>query len=109
MKTNIYINGHFCYANKSVILTNGLDIVRHISFLDDDDFKTSHPDLVINKKLDSPDEDKSVGDSAFDSAKIYGSHINSFHFSITYHIIINIAITSFNTIHRKKINFLFRN
>ena len=31
-----YINGHFCYADKFAILTNGLGIVRHITFLDDD-------------------------------------------------------------------------
>lgn len=58
----IYINGHFCYADKFVILTNGLGIVRHISFIDDDVFKSSHPDLVVEKKTDSPGEDKSVGD-----------------------------------------------
>lgn len=109
----MYINGHFCYADKFAILTNGLGIVRHISFIDDDDFKDSHPDLTVEKKTDSPDEDKSVGDasalvpvlqdffslhpnfhpntflgdSAFDSAEIYGKLINDFHFSkalITY-------------------------
>lgn len=57
-----YINGHFCYAEKLAILTNGLGIVRHISFLDDE-FKDSHPEIIIEKKLDSPDEDKSIGDS----------------------------------------------
>lgn len=31
-----YINGHFCYADKFAILTNGLGIVCHIVFLDDD-------------------------------------------------------------------------
>lgn len=103
----MYINGHFCYADKFAILTNGLGIVRHISFIDDDDFKDSHPDLTVEKKTDSPDEDKSVGDasalvpvlqdffslhpgfhpdtflgdSAFDSAEIYGKLINDFHFS----------------------------
>ncbi|MEG2286006.1 MAG: transposase [Eubacterium sp.] len=35
----LYINGHFCYADKFAILTNGLGVVRHISFLDDSDFK----------------------------------------------------------------------
>lgn len=29
-----YINGHFCYADKLAILTNGLSIIRHIPFLD---------------------------------------------------------------------------
>lgn len=103
----MYINGHFCYADKFAILTNGLGIVRHIAFLDDSDFKSSHPDLIVEKKSDSPDEDKSIGDasalvpvltdffvlhptfhpdtflgdSAFDSADIYGLLINDFHFS----------------------------
>lgn len=105
----MYINGHFCYADKFAILTNGLGIVRHISFIDDAAFKTAHPDLVIEKKTDSPDEDKSVGDasalvpvlqdffslhpgfhpdtflgdSAFDSADLYGKLFHDFHFSKT--------------------------
>lgn len=58
----LYINGHFCYADKFAILTNGLGIVRHIAFLDDD-FKASHPEISVDKKTDSPDEDKSLGDS----------------------------------------------
>ena len=103
----MYINGHFCYADKFAILTNGLSIVRHISFIDDADFKAAHPDLVVEKKTDSPDEDKSVGnasslvpvlqdffslhpdfhpdtflgDSAFDSADLYGKLFHDFHFS----------------------------
>ena len=96
----MYINRHFCYADKFAILTNGLGIVRHISFIDDSDFKSSHPEL-------SPDEDKSVGDasalipvlsdyfslhpdfhpdtflgdSAFDSVELYGKLFHDFHFS----------------------------
>lgn len=58
-----YINGHFCYADKFAILTNGLGIVRHIAFLDDD-FKSAHPEMPVEKKSDSPDEDKSIGDSS---------------------------------------------
>jgi len=58
----MHINGHFCYVHKFGIITNGLGIVRHIAFLDDD-FKTKHPDIIIEKKSDSPDEDKSIGDS----------------------------------------------
>ena len=103
----MYINGHFCYADKFAILTNGLGIVRHIAFIDDADFKASHPELIVEKKTDSPDEDKSVGDasalapvlkdffaqhpdfhpntflgdSAFDSANLYGILMNDFHFS----------------------------
>jgi Transposase domain (DUF772). len=103
----MYINGHFCYADKFAILTNGLGVVRHIAFLDDDAFKADHPELDVQKKSDSPDEDKSVGDSsslipvlsdffslhpdfhpevflgdsAFDSAEIYASLMLDFHFS----------------------------
>lgn len=59
----MYINGHFCYADKLAVITNGLGIIRHIAFLDDD-FKLNHPDIIIEKKTDSPDEDKSIGDSS---------------------------------------------
>ena len=94
----MYINGHFCYAYKFGIVTNGLGIVRDISFYNKD-FLNAHPDIVIEKKSDSPDEDKSLadskallpvlidffwkhplieprtflGDAAFDSIKIYKS------------------------------------
>ena len=92
----LYINGHFCYAYKFGIITNGLGIIRHLAFYDKDFFET-HPDIEIEKKSDSPDEDKSVhdarlliptltdffkkhpvinpktflGDAAFDSAVLY--------------------------------------
>lgn len=58
----LYINGHFCYVFKFGIITNGLGIIRHISFYNKD-FMSSHPDIVVNKKSDSPDEDKCVHDS----------------------------------------------
>ena len=58
-----YINGHFCYADKFAILTNGLGIVRHISFLNDA-FNAAHPEMPVEKKSDSPDQDKSIGDSS---------------------------------------------
>lgn len=58
-----YINDHFCYADKIAVLTNGLGIARHIAFLDDD-FKAAHPEMPVEKKSDSPDEDKSIGDSS---------------------------------------------
>ena len=57
-----YINGHFCYAYKFGILTNGLDIVRSIDFYSKD-YLDSHPDIVVEKKSKSPDEDKSLADS----------------------------------------------
>jgi hypothetical protein len=92
----LYVDGHFCYAYKIGIVTNGLGIVRHLDFYGRD-FLTAHPELVPNKKSDSPDEDKSIhdarlliptlkdffrahplinpktflGDAAFDSAAIY--------------------------------------
>lgn len=101
-----YINGHFCYADKFTLLTNGLGIVRHLAFLDDD-FKAAHPEMPVEKKSDSPDEDKSIGDSsalkpvlsdffslhpdfhpdtflgdsAFDTIETYGFLKNDFHFS----------------------------
>ena len=58
----LYINGHFCYVFKFGVVTNGLGIIRHISFYNKD-FMTSHPDIVVEKKSDSPDEDKCVHDS----------------------------------------------
>ncbi|MCM1487809.1 MAG: ISNCY family transposase [Firmicutes bacterium] len=56
-----YINGHYCYAYKVGIVTDGLGIVRHISFFDDD-FKAKHPEIV-SKKTDNPDKDKEISDS----------------------------------------------
>lgn len=58
----MYINGHFCYAFKFGIITNGLGIVRDISFYNKE-FLNAHPDIVVEKKSDSPDEDKSLADS----------------------------------------------
>jgi len=98
----LYINGHFCYAYKFGVVANGLGIVRHISFYDKDFFKL-HPEIILQKKSDSPDEDKSVhdarllvptltdffkrhpfikpkvfiGDAAFDSTQIYKELLSS--------------------------------
>lgn len=58
----MYINGHFCYAYKFGIVTNGLGIVRDITFYNKD-FLNAHPDIVVGKRSDSPDEDKSLADS----------------------------------------------
>ena len=41
---------------------NGLGIVRDISFYNKD-FLNSHPEIIVKKKNDSPDEDKSLADS----------------------------------------------
>lgn len=101
-----YINGHFCYADKFAILTNGLGIIRHITFLDDA-FKAAHPEMPLEKKSSSPDEEKSIGDftslnpvlsdffslhpdfhpdtflgdSSFDTIEAYGMLLHDFHFS----------------------------
>lgn len=56
-----YINGHFCYAHKAGILTNGMGIVRDIAFFDCS-FKNKHPE-VVSQKTDNPDLDKEIGDS----------------------------------------------
>jgi len=105
----LYINGHFCYVYKFGMVTNGLGIVRDISFLNKD-FLVAHPHIVIDKKSDSPDEDKSlhdskavipvlkdffnkhplinpdifVGDAAFDSGIIYKSLLKDIKFSKAY-------------------------
>lgn len=105
----LYINGHFCYVFKFGMITNGLGIVRDISFYNED-FLKAHPDIVIDKKSDSPDEDKSLadskalipvlkdffakhplinpktflGDSAFDSVGIYKSLYQELRFEKAY-------------------------
>ena len=58
----MYINGHFCYAYKFGLVTNGLGIVRNITFYNKD-FLQAHPDIVVEKKSNSPDEDKCVHDA----------------------------------------------
>lgn len=57
----LYINGHFFYVYKFGMITNGLGIVRDITFYNRD-FLGAHPDIVVEKKSDSPDEDKSLRD-----------------------------------------------
>lgn len=100
-----YINGHYCYAYKAGIITDGLGIVRHISFFDQN-FRIKHP-KVVTAKSDNPDKDKEIGDSislkpvlsdffgihksfsystflgdsAFDSYDIYSMLKNDFNFS----------------------------
>ncbi|KIR01149.1 Mobile element protein [Lachnospiraceae bacterium TWA4] len=106
----LYINGHFCYVFKFGIVTNGLGIIRHIAFYNQD-FMDSHPDIVVEKKSDSPDEDKSVhdaklliptlkdffqkhplinpkiflGDAAFDSVKLYKELLRGNTFGVNKH------------------------
>jgi hypothetical protein len=57
-----YINGHMCYAQKAVVVANGLGIVRHLELLDDD-FAKSHPEMQIEKRTNCPEHDKVIGDS----------------------------------------------
>lgn len=101
----LFINGHFCYVYKFGMITNGLGIVRDISFYNKD-FMDAHPDIILAKKSDSPDEDKSLhdtkalipvlsdffnkhplikpgnflGDAAFDSSILYDSLLNDLKF-----------------------------
>ena len=44
----MYINGHFCYAYKFGIVTNGLGIVRYIP-LYNKDFLKAHPEIILKK------------------------------------------------------------
>lgn len=46
----MYINGHFCYAYKFGIVTNGLGIVRDITFYNKE-FLKAHPDIVVERNL----------------------------------------------------------
>ena len=46
----LYINGHFCYVFKFGIVTNGLGIIRHISFYSKS-FMSSHPDIVVEREI----------------------------------------------------------
>jgi len=101
-----FINGHFCYAHKAGILTNGLGIVRHLALFDDH-FKAAHPDMPLSQRSDNPDQDKEIGDAtallpvlrdfriahpsfsfstflgdaAFDSYRIYNALLGDFHFA----------------------------
>ena len=59
---HMYINGHFFYAYKFGIVTNGLGVVRDVTFYNKG-FLKAHSDIVVEKKSDSPDEDKSLADS----------------------------------------------
>lgn len=67
----MYINGHFCYADKSVGDASALVPVLK-------DFFSLHPDFH---------PDTFLGDSAFDSATLYGTLMNDFHLSITYKMV----------------------
>ena len=57
-----YINGHYCYAQKAAVLSNGLGIVRHLDLLDQD-FRLRHPEIPAEKRTKDPKVDKEIGDS----------------------------------------------
>jgi hypothetical protein len=57
-----YIDGHYCYAQKAAILTNGLGIVRHLDLFDQD-FRLRHSEIPFEKRSKDPKIDKEIGDS----------------------------------------------
>ncbi len=57
----IYINGHFCCIYKFSMVTNGLGIIRDITFYNQE-FMDAYPDIILGKRVDSPDEDTSLTD-----------------------------------------------
>jgi hypothetical protein len=57
-----YIDGHYCYAQKAAVLTNGLGIVRRLDLLDLD-FRLRHPEVPAEKRTKDPKVDKEIGDS----------------------------------------------
>lgn len=77
-----YVNGHFCYAQKAGILTNGLGIVRHVALFDTD-FKQKHPEMQIEKRENDPNLDKEIGDSTalFPILSDFQKAHNSLHYS----------------------------
>lgn len=116
-----YVNGHFCYAYKFGILTNGLGIVRSIDFYNRD-YLAAHPDIEMEKKSKAPDEDKSLadskallptlndfkvrhplihptiflGDAAFDTIEIYKSLFEDFEFQKAF-IPLKVKLSMHNT------------
>ena len=57
-----YIDGHYCYAQKAAVLTNGLGIVRHLDLFDTD-FRLRHSEIPTEKRSKDPKIDKEIGDS----------------------------------------------
>lgn len=58
----IYINGQFCHAYKFGIVTNRLGIFHDVTFYNKV-FLKAHPDIVVEKRSNSPDVDKSLAGS----------------------------------------------
>ena len=78
-----YINGYFCYANKVGVISNGLGIIRGISFFDEI-FKRKHHE-VVSQKTDNPDLDKEIGDSTSLKPVLSDFFEAHPHFRDTYH------------------------
>jgi hypothetical protein len=57
-----YIDGHYCYAQKAAVLTNGLGIVRHLDLFDQN-FRLRHSEIPAEKRDKDPKIDKEIGDS----------------------------------------------
>jgi len=89
-----YMNGHYCYSLKCSLITNGLGIIRHVSFMDSDldiscfqsasaakdeyDSKTLIPTLKNYFNLHSSFHYKYfIGDAGFDSNDNYDYLYNS--------------------------------
>ena len=99
-----YINGHYCYSFKAGIVTDGLGIIRHISFFDDD-FREKHPEIVTPKS-DDPEKDKEIGDSV--SLKPVLSDFFGIHKSFSYSTFLGDAAFDSYDIYsmlKKKFNF----
>lgn len=62
IRLSSYINGYFCYTYKFGIITNGLGIVRDITFYNKN-FPEAHSNITIENKCNSSDEDKRLADS----------------------------------------------
>ena len=92
-----YINGHFCYVLKASILTNGLGIIQHISFFDNEliilKFLLKNlAILILIKKFQTLNHwnlylaifliciQSFLGNSAFGSYDNYSFLRNTFHF-----------------------------
>ena len=57
-----YINGYMCYAQRAVVVANGLGIVRHLELLDET-FREKHPEVPREPRSKTPEIDKEIGDS----------------------------------------------
>ena len=94
----LHINGHFCYAYKFGIITNGLGIIRHISFYDET-FKSRFPDedkamgdntVLVPTLHDFFNAHPAIipkiflGDSSFDAVETYRALFQDFHFEKAY-------------------------